>query len=507
MTSGPTSGGSRNGLSVARRGVVPALVVPHGFTARMFLRSTLLPELLERCEHVGIFAPPAAIHQLRADMPPELPADRYSFYPLNDRERRVDILAGFLRLFFADWALTPTRQIREREDWSKNQVRRLLWPAHQKLGRSARLRRGWYEAENRLLPDPYHAAGFKRLEPDVAVAATAGVVVSDIRMIRRARAEGVPSATFTQGWDNLTSKTIVGARPDELIVWNEQMLDEAVQLHGFSPEQITVTGPPHFDPYFLRTGWIDRAEHLRSLGLDPNKRIVLYATSPQRYFTDSIQVTDLLVQANEAGRFGPDVQLAIRLHPQVVLGSDADDLGAWGRFRGRVYLDVPRGSTGLAADYTPDGIRHISQLLDASAVTINVASSITIDAAIFDTPVVNLRFDAEPGRPYLKSVRRQYDTDHYKQVLRTGAVRLADSPEQLIDEVRRYLADPSHERAERANLVRSLCYRSDGRAGARVAEAIVRIAERHQFHPHPRPLSRKQARGDKAPSPFGRGLG
>ena len=478
--------GSHNGLTAAPGDVTPALVVPHGFTARMFLRSTLLPELLERCARVGIFAPPAAIHQLRG----ELPGDRFVFLPLNGRERRVDTLAAFARIFFADWALTPTRQIREREEWSKNTVRRLLWPAHKRLGGASRLRRAWYETENRLLPDAYHAAGFRRLDPDVVVTATAGVVLSDIRLIRRARAEGVPSATFTQGWDNLTSKTIVGARPDELIVWNERMLEEAVELHGFSPEQITVTGPPHFDPYFLRTGWIDRDQHLRSLGLDPSKRIVLYATSPQRYFTDSIQVTEMLIQANEVGRFGPDVQLAIRLHPQVIQGVDADDLGLWERFRGRVYLDMPQGATGLAADYTPDGTRHISQLLDASAVTINVASSITIDASIFDTPVVNLRFDAEPGRPYLKSVRRQYDTDHYKQVLRTGAVRLADSPEQLIDEVRRYLADPSHERAERARLVRELCYRSDGRAGARVAEAIVNIARRRQF-----PLSRSAGEG------------
>jgi hypothetical protein len=198
-----------------------------------------------------------------------------------------------------------------------------------------------------------------------------------------------------------------------------------------------------------------------------------------RYFTDSLAVTEMLIRANDAGKFGPDVQLVIRLHPQVIAGQDADDLGAWERFRGRVYLDMPRGATGLAADYTPEGTAHIAQLLDASAVTINVASSISIDAAIFDTPVVNLRFDTEPGRPYLKSARRQYDTDHYLQVLRTGAVRLADSPEQLIDEVRRYLADPALERAERADLVRTLCYRADGQAGARVAEAIARIGARH----------------------------
>jgi hypothetical protein len=67
-------------------------------------------------------------------------------------------------------------------------------------------------------------------------------------------------------------------------------------------------------------------------------------------------------------------------------------------------------------------------------------------------------------------------------VLRTGAVRLADSPEQLIDEVRRYLNDPSLERAERANLVRTLCYRDDGQAGSRVAEAIARIGARCRLH-------------------------
>ena len=147
----------------------PALVVPHGFTARMFLRSTLLPELLQRCEHVGIFAPPSAIPRFRG----ELPGDRFSFFPLNDRERKVDTAAAFGRLFFADWKLTPTREIREQEEWAKNRLRRALWPAHTVLGRSAALRRAWYEAENRLLPDPFHGKAFRKLDPDVVVTATA----------------------------------------------------------------------------------------------------------------------------------------------------------------------------------------------------------------------------------------------------------------------------------------------------------------------------------------------
>ena len=466
--------GRANGSATTARPTV-ALVVPHGFTARLFLRSTLLPELVRRTERVSIFAPPGALERLRA----ELGDPHFAFRALHAEERRRDVAASFLRLFFADWKLTPTRQIREREEWRRNAWRRALWPAHQRIGHSARLRRAWYEAENRLLPDPYHAGAIREPRPDVVVVPTVGVLMSDIRMIRRARTEGIPSVTFTQGWDNLSSKTIIGARPDELIVWNARMAEEAVALHGFAPEGIAVTGAPHFDPYVLREGWVSRADFLRSLGLDPAKRTVVYATSPKHYFTESLRVSRLLVEAAEAGDLGPDVQVVIRVHPQVVEGADAEDLSGYAALRGRAYLDVPRGATGLAADYTPDGIRHVGQLLDASTVTVNVASSFTIDAAIFDRPIVNLRFDGSP-RSYLQSVRRQYDSDHYRRVLATGAVRLADTPGQLVAEVRRYLADPSHERAERANLVRELCYRVDGKSGERVAEAIVAVAARQQ---------------------------
>ena len=453
-------------------GLTVALVVTHGFNARMFLRSSLLPELVRRVGRIVVFAPPASLPALRE----ELVGPSFSFHPLRADERRRDVVASFVRLLLADWRLTRTREIREQEEWRRNPWRRALWPIHRRLGSAAALRRAWYAAENRLLPDPYHADAFRDRRPDVVVTATPGVVQGDVRLIRRARVEGVPSVTFVQGWDNLSSKTIVGARPDSLIVWNEQMLVEAVVLHGFRPEQVAVTGAPHFDPYFRREDWRPRDEFLRSIGLDPSKRIVLYATSPERYFPESLDIVELLADAHEAGRFGPDTQLVARLHPQVVEGQDAEDLGRYERLRGRVHLDIPRGRSGLAADYTPDGIRHLGQLLEASIVTINVASSFTIDAAIFDRPIVNVRFDGRRVKPYLRSARRHYDTEHYGQVLRTGAVRLADSPEELVHEVNRYLADPSLERPNRARLVEALCHRVDGHSGARVADEIASIA-------------------------------
>jgi hypothetical protein len=450
-----------------------ALGVPHGFTARMFLRSTVLEELLRRVERVGVFAPPESLEQLRR----ELPQPRLEFYPLHAEERRRDVLANFIRLLLADWRSTPTRMIREQEEWRANPWRRALWPVHKRVGGLAPLRRAWYRAENRLLPDSYHAASFRALRPDVAVTPTPGVLPADIRLLRRAASDGVRTVTFVQGWDNLSSKTIIGARPDRLLVWTERMRVEATTLHGFRPGQVAVTGAPHFDPYVTREGWLSRSRFLESIGLDPAKKLIVYATSPYRYFPETDVVLDLLVAAQETGQL-PRTQIAVRLHPEVLLGRHAEDLRKWDRFRGRVYLDVPRGATGLAADYTPDGIRHLGQLVDAAAVTINVASSFTLDAAVLDRPIVNVRFDGARQKPYLQSVRRHYDTDHYLAVLRTGAVRLADSPRALVEEVGRYLADGSLERSERADLVRELCGQVDGRAGVRVAEEIAGIGAR-----------------------------
>jgi hypothetical protein len=442
----------------------------------MFLRSSLLDALLPRSSHVGVFVPAESLGALRA----EFNGSAFTFYPLHGDERRRDQVADYVRVLLSNWQLTPTRRIREQEKWLFRRGRRLLWPVRRRFGSAARLRRSWYAIENRLIPDPYHRDSIDNLRPDVVVTATPGVLPGDIRLIRRARQARAPTVAFIQGWDNLTSKTIIGARPDELIVWNHRMRDEAIALHEYQASRVAVTGAPHFDPYFRREGWMPRRQFLQSLGLDPEKRIILYATSPYRYYTDTIEIVERLIAAHEAGKLGSDTQLVVRLHPQVLLGPDADDLTKYERFRGRVHLDVPRGETRLPADYTPDGIRHLGQLLEASAVTVNVASSFTIDAAIFDRPIVNVAFDAVPGKPYLRSVRRHYDTDHYGFVVQSHAVRVAESSESLFEEIRRYLADQSLERAERSKLLDDLCYSRDGRAGERVAERIVQIGAHHR---------------------------
>jgi len=106
-------------------------------------------------------------------------------------------------------------------------------------------------------------------------------------------------------------------------------------------------------------------------------------------------------------------------------------------------------------------------------VVVNLASTVTIDAAIFDRPIVNLDYDPEPGQPNQALVRDvNHAWTHFKPIAESGGVWLVNNPEQMIEAIRGYLADPSLHRDRRRWLTQYVCEYLDGRCGERMAMAI-----------------------------------
>jgi hypothetical protein len=128
---------------------------------------------------------------------------------------------------------------------------------------------------------------------------------------------------------------------------------------------------------------------------------------------------------------------------------------------------------GLAIDITTENQRHLANTMRHSDVVVNVASTIAIEAAIFDTPVVNVSFDGETPSEWVRSARRYYRFTHYVNITRHGAVRVAEDPAQLVEHVGRYLEDPALDREGRHRVVLEQCQFLDGRAGERVAAFVA----------------------------------
>ena len=109
----------------------------------------------------------------------------------------------------------------------------------------------------------------------------------------------------------------------------------------------------------------------------------------------------------------------------------------------------------------------------SSDVVINVASTIAIEASIFDTPVIDVSFDGETPVEFAKSARRYYRFTHYANITRQGAAPVADTPDALIEHVGRYLADRALDREGRRRVVADQVQFTDGRSSERLVRFVV----------------------------------
>ena len=199
-----------------------------------------------------------------------------------------------------------------------------------------------------------------------------------------------------------------------------------------------------------------REAFFRRIGADPARRLITLTTTPRELYAHHDHVLRVMIRAMAARRWRHDAQILVRLHPR-------DDLGAYADFQGlpHVVVEKPFRPTiktgdGLAIDITIDNQQHLADTMRHSDVVVNVASTIAIEAAIFDTPVVNVSFDGETPSEWVRSARRYYRFTHYVNITSQGAVRVAENPDQLVDFVGRYLDDPSLVR----NIVADGCERA-----------------------------------------------
>jgi hypothetical protein len=108
-----------------------------------------------------------------------------------------------------------------------------------------------------------------------------------------------------------------------------------------------------------------------------------------------------------------------------------------------------------------------------SDVAVNVASTITIEACVFDTPVVNIAFDGDAACDYARSARRYYAFTHYVNITRHDAVRIASTPGEMVGYINAYLGNRALDAAGRRRVVAEQCQFVDGASGGRFADAAA----------------------------------
>ena len=454
--------------------VIVFVSIPSGVSAGNILRGGLVDCLLDanRDVKVVIVSPlvkdPAFVQEFSRprvafeDLPPHTPSG------LEGRLMAL-IQAGYL-----DSGVSESVKIRRAEAAAKKSIR---WIRTKRLlarvfAPSILRKPSRYDVVDRTISHPRTEELFDRYHPVLLVGSSPGLIFSEVPLLRTAVRRGVRTIVVDPSWDNFTNKLIPVRRADRIVVWNDIMKQQAIELHGYEAAQVRVSGPPHWDRYFRPGPVVSREAFFARIGADPSRRLVTLMTTGKTLYDHYPRVVRVLMSAIDSGRFG-QAQLLVRLHPR-------DDLDRYEQFRGtpRLIVEKPfkktvKSGDGLDVDITSENQQHLADTLRHSDVVVTVASTIAIEASIFDTPVVDVSFDGETPVDFAMSARRYYRFTHYANITRAGAAPVAETPEALLENVARYLDDRSLDRGGRQRVVREQCQFTDGRSSDRIAQFVL----------------------------------
>lgn len=448
--------------------------VPHGAAAGNIVRTGIIRRVLESEPpvHAVILSPMAADETFVNEVAhPRVTVDTLPPHRPAGLEAR---LLALMQAGYLESGITESVRIRRAEAQANGTIRwlgakRLLAKA---IAPSLVNQATRYDLIDRGVSHPAAEQVFDRYRPELVVTSSPGLIFSEVPLLRTAKRRGVRSMAIDASWDNFTNKLMPVRRVNRLVVWNDLMKAQAIELHGYQPDEIRIAGVPQWDRYFAPGATSDRGDFFRRIGADPRRKLITLTTTPQELYAHHDHVLRVMAGAVRDGRW-PATQILVRLHPR-------DEMAKYTPFEGvpNVIIEKPfrptvRAGDGLAVDVTADSQQHLADTLRHSDVIVNVASTIAVEAAIFDAPVVNIAFDGERESEFARSARRYYKFTHYVNVTRHDAVRVAWSPDELVRHVGSYLDDRTQDRAGRARVVREQCQFTDGRSAERVAALVV----------------------------------
>ena len=363
-------------------------------------------------------------------------------------------------------AVTATQKMKR---WGKTATTR-LFANRRGLNLLSRAER----ATSRLLgTTQYYVNLFRELQPSLVFNGSHVHGRNAIQAVQAAQWLGIPTATFIFSWDNLTSQGRIMPMYDYYLVWNEAIRDQLLEIYeGIRPEQVFVTGTPQFDFHFKPEFLWSREEFCARTGADPSRPIVLYTTGMANHMPGEPEIVENIADMlRDMDDLGPP-QLLLRVYPK-------DQTGRFEELRRRradiLFSETPWEPAWLTPKF--EDCHLLTNSLRHAAVGINVASTVSLELCMFNKPVINVGYNPPSIEKSVVDYARYYKFDHYRPVVESGAVSVANSETEMRSQLHNALTEPQEKTFRRRALIQKMFGNTlDGKSGLRVAEQLLKLA-------------------------------
>ncbi len=262
-----------------------------------------------------------------------------------------------------------------------------------------------------------------------------------------AKKKKLTTATFLFSWDNLTSQGRILPDYDYYFTWNDKIKHDLLKYYpNLDTKNIFVTGTPQFDFHFNKDYIMQKEELYEFLDIPMHKKIVLYSTGMSYYTPKEYVIVKDIQQRLQ--NIDEDLILVVRIYAK-------DDNTEYYKLRENNKEVIIPDHYWELNHLTPTikDITLFNSLLNHCLVGINVASTVSLDLAVLDKPVINIAYNPPGENVYPNDYLKIYNFDHYKPIVETGAIALAKTPEEMERFIKKLLKDSTFLAAERKTLV------------------------------------------------------
>ena len=266
----------------------------------------------------------------------------------------------------------------------------------------------------------------------------------------------IPTSTFIFSWDNLASKGRMLGAFDYFLVWSRLMQSELLYFYpNVGKEKTKVVGTPQFEPYVMPKYESTLEDFYAKFKLDAHLKTICYSCADASIGQNDPFVIRVIANAIRNKSLKTKVQLIVRTSP-------AEDDARFKAVREEfpeIIWNVPKwiltrknhAESWSQRIPSEADIRDLRSLLENVDLNINMCSTMTLDFMLFDTPVINTVFgNSENG---LYNDQRFLNYVHFKKVVDSQSVTIAQNETDLIAQINQALNNPKERTTQRKTMI------------------------------------------------------
>jgi CDP-glycerol glycerophosphotransferase (TagB/SpsB family) len=265
--------------------------------------------------------------------------------------------------------------------------------------------------------------------------------------------------------------------------WSDKQMKELVEGDDWDPERVHIGGIPSYDGYFRKEWLVPRDAYFKLHDLDPGRKLLGYACSFIT-FSPNYQNVEALAKLVAEDKLVEPCQLLIRLHPNHFLN---DPLFAGEREKIRqltkdlpnVHVVEPVPLGGELGYYSGEDMPEKTSMMAYSDVFLTVYSTMVVEAAIHDRPIISMCIDAPGGwnrkDHFSLALSEIGEWPTHQRFRIAGAGKVIFNPDQLKEAINEYLQNPENGSKKRRKFIQDEVTFTDGSAGQRTGEFLVSL--------------------------------